>query len=1648
MRYPTQPAQRNDPAIPALADEELPGQARERGIQVVSMSSRKFVIESPLPLAWSFPQTRRFPQHTRRNRRQTCLAVWLAGIWCLLVPTVAIAETMDFAGSWTRSWDLSSGQTVQIQVGIVSPARLPANARIEARWSGPRSPGAPLSEDRGDLVAGIENGWTKTLHELDPDVFLLFKAPREGRYELSLETVIDRERPPDEYHRDTGLAPLAASVPSRTPVVTQGEIRVKVETVPDTNARDIVLETEPNNAPEQAVLLPFKAGTGDQVLRVVGGSDELEYFDNADSGRSPDDWYRFDYRGDRVKLLTANLQLPDPVVSARIRVYKPGVPTPEELKPREAAKREDFGNSNVVPYIHPDTEVIPGPQPVYTYYDGRDVNERIHQQDDNFRSFVTRKVHPGGTYFLRVEANQPGYELEVRLVDAAPYDRPQRALWQSIYYHLAEIDAWLIHRPRNIAVHRRVRDGSSLFGENCMSCHTQSGVWGVADALRHGYRPDGTVQNHRRLVNTMYESLRPTNELVDAAVNTSLAPNDLGDAPAGTRVAGRNIALHERTFTPKRLHAYQQKRTANYVLQTADPQGINAAGKGSNFGPNVVFKFAAEILERAWRDSGERKYLAGLVDKAERIVATGDGQIKVSDDLGHRIEFFYDLLPRKELAELDDGSDLAKRAAALLPAFQQQVDRDLRRLLALQQDDGSWGFDVGVHDESTDTWGRIDDRGDAAPTAVALIALRAAGHGADSPPVRRAVRWLLANQFEYGLWNRSAQTGFVTNAYVIRALSRLFPGDAKPFERRDFEPSPDETPLERLSRVRALQATSESDFADLMIDATEDPAPQVRYFGYLGIGGSLAASGIPALVSGLSDPVKACREAAFWSFRQLLLDDQGWPAALAAFRGGDERTRQSILQALVMRADLGGPRSQVDRNALANLLGQAMRDPFAGVRAYAFKAAWHWWVWNPPLRQRINRAWVDALLRPEANAHAENALRYSTASLLIVNGQIANQTGTDNRGQQYRELEDLYRMLSSARRTAGDRRDLFEQRLAAVAATHFEERGNDGGPGQLGYSTPGATELVGSVLLDVYQNREDKERIPLRSIALQGAANVNYPPLQEHLLALLLSEDLEQVAVAAKALSNPSALRLRGDIHTIRPLIAKLDAFLHAGRQDDAEALIRFLSRVRWEFSEDDAAAEREFFELLVPRADPQPIASARYLLGRPAPAPAGSAGIHGERAVLLGKVLGNNPTLRRRSAFDHVGGDARFWLPSTEWMLRYQEGAPTLEEAIEGATEAEDLEVLELTGGRTTRQLVPDGLTSRNTILWWREGLPGNQLTFNVEAPAAGPFEIVTAFLHDREMGIVQPALNGEPVGDPLDFYRPDLTAPGPVSLGVHPFRQGKNELSFRMVGANPDAEKNYIFGIDYLKLEPGESAGSLFTKDELGIDVIDPIVEAKDRLILMFTSWFAADTPEEVRKQAIALANKTALRRHPEVLKALAAWVEHEPSPVYRTRIENILNSDDKVYGKRLRELILDGSGGQRGGEVRPLADSEAWIADIIHFRDYVFTEMTRIDPKDNRACISCHGVPGRVPTLYLEPPDAAGYIPPEALLGNYRRMQQRVDLHDVEKSKFLRKPLNIQSGEEDGHQGGVRYKADNPSYQVIREWVLKQAEMQGGD
>ena len=98
------------------------------------------------------------------------------------------------------------------------------------------------------------------------------------------------------------------------------------------------------------------------------------------------------------------------------------------------------------------------------YREGANANERVHQQTEGHRTEITRLLRPGGIYFLKVEANSPGYEVELRVRRPAPFTDVRQAVKLAMYDHLAQVDAWLLNRPRGAAVERRIRDTGSLLG--------------------------------------------------------------------------------------------------------------------------------------------------------------------------------------------------------------------------------------------------------------------------------------------------------------------------------------------------------------------------------------------------------------------------------------------------------------------------------------------------------------------------------------------------------------------------------------------------------------------------------------------------------------------------------------------------------------------------------------------------------------------------------------------------------------------------------------------------------------------------------------------------------------------------------------------------------------------------------------------------------------------------------------------------------------------------------------------------------------------------------------------------------------------------------------------------------------------------------
>ena len=75
---------------------------------------------------------------------------------------------------------------------------------------------------------------------------------------------------------------------------------------------------------------------------------------------------------------------------------------------------------------------------------------------------------------------------------------------------------------------------------------------------------------------------------------------------------------------------------------------------------------------------------------------------------------------------------------------------------------------------------------------------------------------------------------------------------------------------------------------------------------------------------------------------------------------------------------------------------------------------------------------------------------------------------------------------------------------------------------------------------------------------------------------------------------------------------------------------------------------------------------------------------------------------------------------------------------------------------------------------------------------------------------------------------------------------------------------------------------------------------------------------------------------------------------------------------------------------------------------------------------------------------PAEDNGYLSAKATNTNYMTLLERVNEQDVEQSKLLRKALNVQSGKEDGHQGGRRFNPGDGGYEILRRWVLDSAAL----
>ena len=1275
-----------------------------------------------------------------------------------------------FTGAFEKSVSLKAGEVVEVAAGLPGVSKLPANARILVEFGGLK----------------------KVVHALDPDLFFYYRAPKAGVYKLTAKAVEDEDALFNQPRwREIGSIALLKPYPKLTPWPAGLSVAWRAEVKPvnlGVATRGMTLEVEPNNSIAEAQTVVLQDGN----QHIVGGADDIEYFDNGDVTKgNGDDYFRLEFKETVPKLFTASLMLPDPFVVARLRVFS-------------ADGKE--------------------------YKDGQNANERVHQQLEEHRTAITRRFVPGGVYYLAVESNSPGYEVELRVKDLGPHTDPRKAVQQAMYDHMTQVHAWILNRPRGASVDRRIRDTGSLLGTICMSCHTQSSVWGPAMPMLNGY-PMETTHNLRQLINTMYECLRPTNELVEAANNTSLSPLDLGDGPAGTRAAGFNVVMAEMLTGPKRLHSTQQLRTANFMLQSADPSGINAAGPGSNYGQAVVYRFAGTILERAWRDTKNPKYFEALEEKAQKLL---DLKAKYVDDHANRVEFFRKIFPMA--------------GHKLEPKILDQIHADEWSLRKLQKPEGCWGFDA-------------KGECDPAPTALALTALAALGFDDREESVKKGVDWLLKAQDPYGRWNKSALTGFVTTAYVEHALARLYPMKAVAPVRADYEAKAGESLLDTLARFRAMAQLGlkpeDRQFFELVLPGTTHPVAAVRYFAQIALGALRDDRGVTAQLAGAGDSSKMVREAARWGLRQSMLDDKGWDYVFDLAKTGDDLTRETIAGALVMRADAVMSRSSVGFDRLTSHLDRMMNeDASPAVRSWAARAAWNWWIYNPPVRKAVNAAVMRALERDEPSVLAENALRYQMEALFIANGQRANPS----KEHQYKELSELFEGLS--KRLDGRAPDVLIDRLTAIAATYYSQAGGDGGPGQMGYITENAAPMMGKAVL-AFWNRSERERDPVRlKLAIEASANIIHDPLQKKLLDYASTGPENLRTMASTSLADPRLITLPASQEFVEPL---MEQFYRGADEPERRAelvgpIVKLFQRARWNLPKTEEQ-QRIFYKIMLP-----------------------------------------------------------------SWS------------ADRGKLE------------ENTRQLLQ---MEKDPLDWY------------VSQQIAG-------ILHNN----------------------PDLQTP--MLLNYYP-------KSFD----TPMQERLWVPAVKWM-LRFGQEVPEVGAEQQLPAE----FAAVRDRSIDLFLKSLENKSDGRTRRAALSLAGDPILRKHPKIAPVLA-----KASPQY--------------FEKEPDEITKLSPGWKRNWE---------------YFRDWVAPEMTKPNREDQMSCLGCHGVAGRVPSMELANADDLGYVKMQGLASNYRALLERVNENSVEQSKILRKPLNVQSGKEDGHQGGRRFNPNDQGYKILEQWVRDAARLKG--
>ena len=142
----------------------------------------------------------------------------------------------------------------------------------------------------------------------------------------------------------------------------------------------------------------------------------------------------------------------------------------------------------------------------------------------------------------------------------------------------------------------------------------------------------------------------------------------------------------------------------------------------------------------------------------------------------------------------------------------------------------------------------------------------------------------------------------------------------------------------------------------------------------------------------------------------------------------------------------------------------------------------------------------------------------------------------------------------------------------------------------------------------------------------------------------------------------------------------------------------------------------------------------------------------------------------------------------------------------VPGAIEGETMRILGRTGTPRPQNMreYRDSRWSGDTQLWWTGAKPGDQLTLALPVMPPGLYVVKAVFSRAPDYGTIRVLLDGQPLSQKqIDCFGSKVTTTPLLTLGERELTAGDHRLTLEVTGANPEALKSYMVGLDYVWIE-----------------------------------------------------------------------------------------------------------------------------------------------------------------------------------------------------------------------------------------------------